>query len=126
MCKPSGHCTYNVRTLYVHCTYIVRTVPLGRFKSFLSFLYNFVTAKLVTSSKRANNENILYEIYDKWKENVQVDQDTLSVSHSLILYNNSIEDTYLKCILFRTLHRKFFTNEKLLYLGFVETGVFYA
>ena len=34
--KPSGHCTYNVRTLYVHCTngtYNVRTLyvqcPLG-------------------------------------------------------------------------------------------------
>ena len=30
---PSGHCTYNVRTLYVHCTnctYNVRTVPAGQ------------------------------------------------------------------------------------------------
>ena len=72
--------------------------------------------KKVNSSK----ENILLEICERWEEKTGLILESHNVSRSFLLHNRLLDDTYLKYIHFRSIHRKNFTNNFLYKIGTVE------
>ena len=48
--------------------------------------------------------------------------ETVRVSRSLLEHHIKYEDTYLKYLKFRTLHHRFYTNDKLLRIGIKQSS----
>ena len=68
------------------------------------------------------NKNILVETSDKWNEKMELSISSLSMGRSFkkILI---IDDTYLRYIQFRTLHRRFYTNNVLHKIGITDSDI---
>ena len=66
------------------------------------------------------NNNILDEISEKWKEKADLDLTTFLLSKSF-RFISKIDDIYLRYIQYRTLHRRFYTNNVLCKIGIKDT-----
>ena len=64
-----------------------------------------------------SNNHILETASQKWSSIVEMDLDSFELSQSFHKHHIIYKDTYLKYIQFRTLHHRFFTNEKLFKMG---------
>ena len=62
-------------------------------------------------------------IVEKWKDSTAIEIETISVGRSFMKHHQKYKDTYLKYIQFRTLHHRFYTNEKLFKVGIKTTNV---
>ena len=68
------------------------------------------------------NEQIIETAVKKWSEKIELDICSFSMRKSFII-NSKIDDIYLRYIQFRTLHRRFFTNNLLLKMGIKESSI---
>ena len=73
-------------------------------------------AKMYKLLKGANT-HILDNIVSIWNKKSEYKLCTNDLSTSFNLYHANYKDTYLKYIQFRTLHKRFYTNEKLYKMG---------
>ena len=62
-------------------------------------------------------EHVLDNTMAKWKDNMEINVETISVGRSFMKHHMKYKDTYLKYIQFQTLRHRFFTNEKLFKMG---------
>ena len=60
---------------------------------------------------------ILGELTDKWRNKTELEFSNFELQKSFHLHHTSFKDCYLKYTQFRTLHRRFFTNDKLHKMG---------
>ena len=60
---------------------------------------------------------IIGEIPTKWQNKTDIEIQNFEFQKSLLLHNRSFKDCFLKYTQFRTLHRRFFTNDKLFKMG---------
>ena len=71
----------------------------------------------IYSQMKQSNNHILETASQKWSSIVEIDLDSFELSRSFHKHHTIYKDTYLKNIQFRTLHHRFFTNEKLFKMG---------
>ena len=62
---------------------------------------------------KGSNEHILDNICDSWKEKSGPELCNFTLSTSFSLHHTEYQDTYLKYIQFKTLHKRFYTHDKL-------------
>ena len=60
---------------------------------------------------------IIGEIQHKWEEKTFLNFENIDISRSFVYHNSIFKDCYLKYTQFRTLHRRFYTNDKLYKMG---------
>ena len=106
-----------------------KDVPL-RFKtlprnSTLNMLVNLNTkgCSRLYSKVKNSDTHILDTLVEKWAENSDVVTDAISVSRSFHKHHLNYKDTYLKYLQFRSLHHRFYTNEKLYNMGLVQSNL---
>ena len=87
---------------------------------------SFLNTTLSTDSKGVSNRyrvlnkkgnQIIGEIQNKWEEKTLLNFDTIDISRSFVFHNSIFKDCYLIYTQFRTLHRRFYTNDKLHKMG---------
>ena len=66
---------------------------------------------------KGSNSNIIDKIVNSWENKCNIQLASFDISTSFYLHHACYNDTYLKYILFQTLHKRFFTNEKLFKMG---------
>ena len=66
--------------------------------------------------KKKGNQ-IIGEIHHKWEEKTTLRLDNIDITRSFVYHNSIFTDCYLKYTQFRTLHRRFYTNDKLFKMG---------
>ena len=71
----------------------------------------------IYSQMKQSNNHILETASQKWSSIVEFDLDSFELGRSFHKHHSIYKDTYLKYIQFRTLHHRFFTNEKLFKMG---------
>ena len=64
-----------------------------------------------------SSSSVLDTAVEKWCANSELDFNSFDLSRSFQRHHLIYKDTYLKYIQFRTLHHRFFTNEKLFKMG---------
>ena len=98
------------RELPMHIPLMPTNCTVFLYKKGVSNIYKIMLGK---------NKNILVETSDKWNEKMELSISSLSMGRSFkkILI---IDDTYLRYIQFRTLHRRFYTNNVLHKIGINE------
>ena len=65
-------------------------------------------------------DHLLYNIIvDKWNENAEIELSTICIGRSFLNHHLKYKDTYLKY----TLHKRFYTNEKLHKMGIKESNL---
>ena len=69
------------------------------------------------SRMKNTSSSVLDTAVDKWCANSELDFNNFDLSRSFQKHHLIYKDTYLKYIQFRTLHHRFFTNEKLFKMG---------
>ena len=69
------------------------------------------------SQMKTTSSSVLDTAVDKWCANSELDFNNFDLSRSFQKHHLIYNDTYLKYIQFRTLHHRFFTNEKLFKMG---------
>ena len=102
----------------------VESEPLPR-KCGLNLLLNINkkgSSKLYRKLK-GSNEHILDNICESWKERSGPEFCNFSLSTSFSLHHAMYQNTYLKYIQFSTLHKRFYTNEKLYKMGIKESSI---
>ena len=67
--------------------------------------------------------HILDNAVDRWNENIELDLGSFSLSKSFKYHHLRYKDTYLKYILFRTLHHRFYTNDLLIKMGIKNSNL---
>ena len=60
---------------------------------------------------------IIGEIHHKWEEKTALYLENIDITKSFVYHNSIFTDFYLKNTQFRTLHRRFYTNDKLFKMG---------
>ena len=75
------------------------------------------------SKVKNSNTHVLDTIVEKWMANTDIDTDTLSMSRSFYKHHINYKYTYLKYLQFRTLHHRFYTNDKLFTMGLVQSNL---
>ena len=87
---------------------------------------SFLNTFLAVDSKGVSNlyrtlqqqgNHILGEISGNWKKKLAVDFCPIDISRSFTFHHSLFKDCYLKYTQFRTLHRRFYTNEKVVQNG---------
>ena len=68
------------------------------------------------------DKQIIEKAVKNWKEKTELEISSFSMSKSFTL-NSKIDDIYLRYIQFRTLHRRFFTNNILLKMGIKDSSI---
>ena len=93
--------------------------------STLNMLVNLNTkgCSRLYSKVKNSDTHILDTLVDKWAENSDVVTDTISISRSFQKHHLNYKDTYLKYLQFRTLHHRFYTNEKLFKMGILKSDL---
>ena len=61
--------------------------------------------------------HVLGEINSKWEEKTLLSFSSIDISRSFVFHHSLYKDCYLKYMRFRTLHKRFYTNEKLFKMG---------
>ena len=69
------------------------------------------------SQMKITSSSLLDTAVDKWCANSELDFNNFDLNRSFQKHHLIYKDTYLKYIQFRTLHHRFFTNEKLFKMG---------
>ena len=72
-----------------------------------------------TLNKKGNQ--IIGEIHHKWEEKTTLNFEIIDISRSFVYHNSIFKDCYLKYTRFRTLQRRFYTNDKLYKMGIKNT-----
>ena len=92
--------------------------PLPR-NSFLNTILSMDTKGVANIYRVLNKKGnqIIGEVQHKWFEKIYLQFDTMEISKSFAFHNSLFKDCYLKYTQFRTLHRRFYTNEKLFKMG---------
>ena len=72
---------------------------------------------------RPKNSFLNTELTDKWSNKTDLDYTSFELQKSFHLHHASFKDCYLKYTQFRTLHRRFFTNDKLHKMGIKPSGM---
>ena len=75
------------------------------------------------SQMKQFNVHILEGASNKWFSTAELSIDSSDFSRSFLFHHNIYKDTYLKYIQFRTLHHRFFTNEKLYKMGINKSNL---
>ena len=75
------------------------------------------------SQMKDSFSHVLDIAVDKSSENTDLDFVSFSLSSSFQKHHIRYKDTYLKYIQFRTLHHRFFTNEKLFKMGIKKSNL---
>ena len=90
--------------------------------STLNMLVNLNTkgCSRLYSKIKGSNTHVLDSIVEKWSA---VDIDSLSFSRSFSKHHIHYKDTNLKYLQFRILHHRFYTNDKLLVMGLVQSDL---
>ena len=93
--------------------------------STLNMLVNLNTkgCSRLYSKVKNSDTHILDTLVEKWAENTDIVTDAISVSRSFHKHHLNYKDTYLKYLQFRTLHHRFYTNEKLFFMGLVQSNL---
>ena len=68
------------------------------------------------------DRQIIEKVVKNWENKTELEISIFSMSRSFII-NSKIDDIYLQYIQFRTLHRRFFTNNILLKMGIKDTSI---
>ena len=76
---------------------------------------------IIIFEKKDSIDHVLDNIVSKWKENSTLDIDTICVSCSFLKHHIKYKDIYQKYLQFRTLHHRFFTNDKLFTIGIKQS-----
>ena len=71
----------------------------------------------IYSQMKNSSSSVLDTAVEKWCANSNLDFNSFDLSRSFQKHHLLYKDTYLKYIQFRTLHHRFFTNEKLFKMG---------
>ena len=66
---------------------------------------------------------ILGEINSKWEEKLPLNLCSIDISRSFVFHHSLFKDCYPKYTQFRTLHRRFYTNDKLFKMGIKNTDL---
>ena len=69
------------------------------------------------SRMKESHTHVLDNAVDIWTSKLDVDIESFCLSKSFHFHHSNYKDTYLKYIQFRTLHHRFYTNEKLYKMG---------
>ena len=77
----------------------------------------------IYSQMKQSNDHILETASQKWYSIVELDLESSELSRSFRFHHNIYKDTYLKYVQFRTLHHRFFTNEKLFKMGIKKSNL---
>ena len=77
----------------------------------------------IYSQMKQFNVHILEGVSNKWFLTAELSIDSSDFSRSFRFHHNIYKDTYLKYIQFRTLHHRFFTNEKLHKMGIKKSNL---
>ena len=75
------------------------------------------------SQMKHSNDYILETASQKWSTILELNLDGFELSKSFHKHHIIYKDTYLKYIQFRTLHHRFFTNEKLFKMGLKKSNL---
>ena len=70
-----------------------------------------------------NGNQILGELTDKWSNKADLEFTSFELQKSFHLHHTSFKDCYLQYTQFRTLHRRFFTNDKFHKMGIKPTAL---
>ena len=92
--------------------------PLLR-NSFLNTILS-LDIKGVSNLYRAlqhQGNHILGEVSGKWEDKLRIHISPTEISRSFAFHHRTYKDCYLKYTQFRTLHRRFYTNDKLFKMG---------
>ena len=92
--------------------------------SFLNSILSIDTKGVANLYRCLQNQGcqILHEISVKWGEKTQTNFCSIDFSRSFTFHHSLFTDCYLKYTQFRTLHRRFYTNEKLHKMGIKTTS----
>ena len=74
-------------------------------------------ASRLYSRMKESFSHVLDNAFEIWTKKVDIDIGSFCLSKSFHYHHLRYKDTYLKYIQFRTLHHKFYTNEKLYKMG---------
>ena len=77
----------------------------------------------IYSQIKSSSSSVLDTAVEKWCANSELDFNSFDLSRSLQKHHLIYKDTYLKYIQFRTLHHRFFTNEKLFKMGIKDSDL---
>ena len=75
------------------------------------------------SKIKDSNSHVLDTLVEKWSVDSDIDTDSISMSRSFHKHHTKYKDTYLKYLQFRTLHHRFFTNDKLFTMGITQSNL---
>ena len=75
------------------------------------------------SKIKDSNDQVLDNIATKWHNKTNIELESYSLGHSFAKHHRFYNDTYLKYIQFRTLHYRFYTNDKLFVMGIKDSNV---
>ena len=120
---------YNIISIKIRKSLEWREIPLYNEpyprNSVLNVLLNLSVkgySRLYTKMKESF-DHVLYNICDRWRETRGTDWGTICFSRSFTRHDLYTKDTYLKYIQFRTLHKRFYTSEKLFKIGTKNSDV---
>ena len=75
------------------------------------------------SKIKDSDDHVLNNIATKWHEKTGLEIESFSLGRSFSKHHINYKDTYLKYIQFRTLHYRFFTNDKLFVMKIKESNL---
>ena len=77
----------------------------------------------IYSQMKTSSSHVLDTAVAKWCENTDFNLNSFEFGRSFHKHHLLYKDTYLKYIQFRTLHHRFYTNEKLFKMGLKKSGL---
>ena len=77
----------------------------------------------IYSQMKTSSSHVLDTAVAKWCENTDFNLNSFEIGRSFHKHHLLYKDTYLKYIQFRTLHHRFYTNEKLFKMGLKKSGL---
>ena len=75
------------------------------------------------SKIKDSNDHVLHNIATKWHDKTNIEIESYSLGRSFTKHHRYYNDTYLKYIQFRTLHYRFFTNDRLFTMGIKNSNL---
>ena len=72
---------------------------------------------------RDSDDSIINKLVNKWSDKSKLEIESISISRSFVKHHTVYKDTYLNYIQFRTLHHRFYTNDKLFLMGIKQSKI---
>ena len=95
-------------------------LPRNSFLNTILYMDNKGVSNLYRTLNKKGNQ-IIGEIHHKWEEKTTLNFEIIDISRSFVYHNSIFKDCYLKYTQCRTLHRRFYTNDKLYKMGIKNT-----